>query len=320
MKTILAYQFGSPEVLKLEDVEKPSAGPGQVLVQIKAAGINPVDNYILTGTYARKPQLPYTPGMDGAGIVSAVGPDVKNFKIGDRVYAEDAATGTFAEFSLVHQDRAHLLPASLSFAQGAALGVPYGTAHFALVNRAKAQKGETVFIQGGSGGVGVAAIQLSKALGLKIIATAGTDKGLQLVQQLGADHALNHKDPNYMNELMSLTQNKGVDIILETAAHHNLGKDLTVLATNGRVVIIGSKGPVEINPRDILSRGAIVTGMSYFKTPIEDNTAIHRSLAGYLSEGKINPIIGKEVPLTDAAQSLQDVASPGAHGKVVLIP
>ncbi len=320
MKAILAYQFGSPEVLKLEDVEKPSAGPGQVLVQIKAAGINPVDNYILTGTYARKPQLPYTPGMDGAGIVSAVGPDVKNFKIGDRVYAEDAATGTFAEFSLVHQDRAHLLPASLSFAQGAALGVPYGTAHFALVNRAKAQKGETVFIQGGSGGVGVAAIQLSKVLGLKIIATAGTDKGLQLVRQLGADHALNHKDPNYMNELMNLTQNKGVDIILETAAHLNLGKDLTVLAVNGRVVIIGSKGPVEINPRDILSRGAIVTGMSYFKTSLEDNAAIHRSLAGYLAEGKINPIIGKEVPLKDAVQALQDIAAPGAHGKVVLIP
>ncbi|HTA76715.1 MAG TPA: alcohol dehydrogenase catalytic domain-containing protein, partial [bacterium] len=141
MKAILAHQFGGPEVLKLEDVEKPSAGPGQVLVQVKAAGINPVDSYILTGTYARKPQLPYTPGMDGAGIVSAVGPNVKNFKIGDRVYVEDAATGTFAEFCLVNQDHAHLLPASLSFSQGAALGVPYATAHFALLTRAKVQKG-----------------------------------------------------------------------------------------------------------------------------------------------------------------------------------
>jgi NADPH2:quinone reductase len=320
MKAILAHQFGGPEVLKLEDVEKPSAGPGQVLVQVKAAGINPVDSYILTGTYARKPQLPYTPGMDGAGIVSAVGPNVKNFKIGDRVYVEDAATGTFAEFCLVNQDHAHLLPASLSFSQGAALGVPYATAHFALLTRAKVQKGEILLIHGGSGGVGVASIQLAKVFGLKIIATAGTDIGLQLVKDLGADYTLNHKEPNYLAKLMEITQNKGVDVILEMAAHINLGADLTVLANNGRVVIIGSRGPVEINPRDILSRGAIITGMSYLKTTTEENTLIHASLANYLTDGKIKPIIGKEIPLKDAARALQDVMAPGAHGKIVLIP
>jgi NADPH2:quinone reductase len=320
MKAILAYQFGKPNVLKLEDVEKPNPSSGEILVQIKAAGINPVDSYILTGTYARKPQLPYSPGMDGAGIVAAIGPEVKNFKMGDRVYVEDALTGTYADFCLADQNHVHLLPASLSFAQGAALGVPYATAHFALHTRAKAQKGETVFIHGGSGGVGVASIQLAKAFGLKIIATAGTDKGLQLIKQLGADHALNHKDLNYLSELMLLTQNKGVDIILEMAAHLNLGKDLTVLAANGRVVIIGSRGPVEINPRDIMGRGAIVTGMSYLKTAPEENTSIHQSLAEYLTHGKLNPIISKEVPLKDAVQALQDVMAPGAHGKIVLIP
>jgi NADPH2:quinone reductase len=320
MKAIQVQEFGGPDVLKYEEVEKPRPGPGQVLVQIKAAGVNPVDTYILTGTYARKPNLPYTPGMDGAGIVEAIGKGVTQVKLGDRVYVEDAITGTYAEFCLAAESHVHALPLYLNFSQGSALGVPYGTAHYALFSRAKAQKGKTVFIQGGSGGVGVAAIQLAKAFGLKIIATAGTEKGLQLVKQIGADHALNHKDPHYLEELLKLTQGKGADIILEMAAHINLGRDLTVLAFNGEIVIIGSRGPVEINPRDIMGRNGSILGMSSLKRTDEENNAIHKDLANYFKNGSINPIINQEMPLKEAAQAHRDVMASGAHGKIVLIP
>jgi NADPH2:quinone reductase len=320
MKAIQVQQFGGPEVLDYKEVEKPNPGPGQVLVQIKAAGVNPVDTYILTGTYARKPSLPYTPGMDGAGIVETVGTGVTQVKIGDRVYVEDAITGTYAEFCLVAETHVHALPSSLTFSQGSALGVPYGTAHYAIFSRAKVKKGETLFIQGGSGGTGVATIQLAKAFGLKIIATAGTEKGLQLIKQIGADHALNHKDPNYLEEVLKFTQGKGANIILEMAAHINLGKDLTVLAFNGQIVVIGSRGPVEINPRDLISRNSAILGMSSLKRTEEENNAIHKDLGDYFKNGSINPIINQEMPLKEAAQAHKAVMTPGAHGKIVLLP
>jgi NADPH:quinone reductase len=320
MKAIQVQQFGGPEVLDYKEVEKPNPGPGQVLVQIKAAGVNPVDTYILTGTYARKPSLPYTPGMDGAGIVEAVGKGMTQVKIGDRVYIEEAITGTYAEFCLVAENHIHALPSYLTFSQGSALGVPYGTAHYALFSRAKVKKGETLFIQGGSGGTGVASIQLAKAFGLKVIATAGTEKGLQLIKQIGADHALNHKDPNYLEELLKLTKGNGANIILEMAAHINLGKDLTVLAFNGQIVVIGSRGPVEINPRDIISRNGAILGMSSLKRTEEENNAIHKDLGNYFKNGSINPIINQELSLKEAAQAQKNVMMPGAHGKIVLIP
>jgi len=320
MKAIQVQQFGGPEVLDYKEVEKPNPGPGQVLVQIKSAGVNPVDTYILTGTYARKPNLPYTPGMDGAGIVDAVGQGVTQVKIGDRVYVEGAITGTYAEFCLAAENHVHLLPSSLTFSQGAALGVPYGTAHYALFSKAKVKKGETLFIQGGSGGTGVASIQLAKAFGLKVIATAGTERGLQLIKQIGADHALNHKDPNYLEGLLNLTQGKGADVILEMAAHINLGKDLTVLAFNGQIVIIGSRGPVEINPRDIISRNGAILGMISLKRTDEENNAIHKDLWNYLKNSSLNPVINQEIPLKEVAQAHKTVMMPGAHGKIVLIP
>jgi NADPH2:quinone reductase len=320
MKAIQAQHYGGPEVLKLIEIETPQPGPGQILVKLKAAGINPVDTYILTGTYARKPNLPYTPGMDGAGTVDSVGPNVTGYQPGDRVYIEDAITGTYSEFCLVDKNHVHPLPASLSFSQGAAIGVPYATAHLGLVEKAAAQKGETLLIHGGSGGVGVAAIQLAKVLGLKVIATAGTEEGLRLVQQLGADLALNHHHPDYLSEVTRFTAGKGVDIILEMAAHLNLGKDLPLLSFKGRVIVIGSRGPVEINPRDIMGRHGSIIGLSYLKVTSEENTKIHQDLGRHLKAGTLNPFVGKEIPLRDAAQAHRDIMTPGAKGKIVLIP
>src|SRR5262245_57619279 len=188
MRAIVVREFGNPDVMRLEDITTLTPSPTQALVRVRAAGVNPVDTYIRSGNYALKPPLPYTPGNDGAGEVEAVGPDVKGFKPGDRVYiANDNTglprTGIYADHALCQATQLHRLPANVSFAQGAAIGVPYGTAVYALFKRASARPGETVFIHGASGGVGIAAVQICRAHGMTVIGTAGTERGLRAVKE-----------------------------------------------------------------------------------------------------------------------------------------
>ena len=318
MKAICVRNFGGPEVMVLEETQDLKPGPDQVLVRVKAAGVNPVDAYMRAGTYGRKPNLPYTPGMDGAGTVEALGKKVKGLKRGQRVYVESALTGTYAEFCVADAVNVHPLPLKISFAEGAALGVPYATAHRSLFGKAKAKKGETLLVHGASGGVGVAAVQLAKAAKLRVIGTAGTNAGLQLVKAQGADEVLNHKATDYLARLMDFTEGHGVDIILEMAAHQNLGKDLALLAPGGRVVVIGSRGPVEINPRDLMGRDASITGMTLFNVPSKEKFKIHKELLKGLSQGKLKPVIGREIPLMDAPQAHEAVLGSGALGKIVL--
>ncbi len=320
MKAIVVKEFGDPSVLKLEEVPDLKPGKGQVLVRLEATGVNPVEAYIRSGNYASKPNLPYTPGADGAGVVAALGKGAKGIKVNARVYVEGALTGTYAQACLADARSVHPLPPSVTFAQGAAMGVPYGTAHRSLFGRAKAQKGETVLVHGASGGVGTAAIQLAKAAGLTVIGTAGTEEGLNLVREQGAKLVLNHKTPDYLEELKNFTEGRGVDLILEMAAHTNLGKDLTVLAKKGRVVVIGSRGPVEINPRDTMGRDAAILGMTLANATLEDKVKIHRDLVKGLKAKKLKPVIGKELPLAQAAQAHELVMQPGAFGKIVLVP
>jgi NADPH:quinone reductase len=319
MKAIRVTQFGGPEVLKLEEIETPKPGPGQVLVAIKAAGVNPVETYLRTGKYPNLPALPYTPGADGAGMVESVGAGVNAFKPGDRVYVI-GAPGTYAEKVLVSAANVFPLPTDITFSQGAALGVPYGTAHWALFHRGKAQDGETVLIHGASGGVGTAAIQLAKRAGLMVIGTAGSEKGEALVKSEGADVALDHHDPFFAEKLNKATGGKGVDLIIEMAAHTNLGKDLGFLAKYGRVVVVGSRGPVEINPRDGMGRDADIRFLTIANATPPDLVQIHADLAKGLQNGSLRPIIAMEIPLKDAPHAHEAILNPGAHGKIVLIP
>ncbi|HUO57674.1 MAG TPA: NADPH:quinone reductase [bacterium] len=320
MKAILVREFGGPEVMKLEEIPGLQPGPGQVLVSLKAAGVNPVDAYIRSGTYARKPALPYTPGMDGAGVVEQVGSGNVPFKAGDRVYVEYPLTGTYAESCLAETGSVHPLPSNISFAQGAALGVPYATAHRSLFGRAQAVAGETLLVHGATGGVGIAAVQIGKAAGLTVIGTGGTEEGRKLVMEQGADHVLDHRAPDYLEQVMALTGDKGVDVILEMAAHLNLGKDLTVLAKRGRVVVIGSRGTVEINPRDTMSRDAAILGMTLFNATPQERAQIHQDLVKGMEKGLLKPIVGREIPLAQAPQAQELVLQMGAYGKIVLIP
>src|SRR5712692_1645841 len=238
MKAIRVREFGGPEVLRLEDVPELRPGPGEIVVRVRAAGVNPADTYIRSGTYAQKPNLPYTPGMDAAGIVEAVGPNVKRFKAGDRVYTSGSITGTYAELSVCEESRVHPLPFKVSFAQGAALGVPYGTAYRALFQRGHAKPSETVLVHGASGGVGIACVQFARAFGMTVIGTAGTEKGLALVTAQGAHHVADHRTPNYEKQIKAFTGGRGVDLITEMLANVNLAKDLSLLAQGGRVVVI----------------------------------------------------------------------------------
>ena len=228
-----SHAFGGPEVLRLEDMPTPKPGPGEVLVRIHATGVNPVETYIRAGTYARLPELPYTPGNDGAGVVEQVGADVTEFKAGDRVYTAGSLTGTYAEFALCRKEQVHPLPANVSFAQGAAIGTPYATAYRGLLQRAVAKPGETVLVHGASGAVGTAAVQLARADGLRVFGTAGSDQGLKLAREQGAHEVFDHRAPEHFEQIMKATGGRGVDVIVEMLANVNLGNDLTILAKGG---------------------------------------------------------------------------------------
>ena len=235
MKAIRVHKFGGPEVLQLDEVAEPTAGAGQVLVQVKAAGVNPVDTYIRSGTYAQTPALPYVPGGDAAGVVKAVGAGVTRLKPGDRVWVCRGAG--YAEVAACDAALVHPLPAGLSFEQGAGVGVPYATAYRGLHHKAQARPGESVLVHGASGGVGIAAVQLAVAHGMTVIGTGGTERGRKLVAEHGAHHVLDHTSPDYTKRLMELTEGRGADVILEMLANVNLDCDLTLLAPKGRVVV-----------------------------------------------------------------------------------
>jgi NADPH2:quinone reductase len=324
MRAIIVREFGKPEVMKLENVPTPAPGPSQVVVRIRAAGVNPVETYIRAGTYARKPSLPYTPGADGAGEVEKVGAEVKDFKHGDRVYiAGDnqsvAGAGTYAEYALCSQAMLHRLPPKVTFDQGAAMGVPYATAYRALFHKASAKPGETVLVHGATGGVGIAAVQIARAHGLTAIGTGGTDRGMELVMEQGAAAVFNHKEPNYLEKVMQATGGRGADVILEMAAHINLDKDLSILAPRGRVVVIGNRGRVEIDPRQTMGRDAAIFGMTLFNVTPPELVSIHAALVAGLANGSLNPVVGREMPLGDAARAHEAVLEPGALGKIVLV-
>jgi NADPH2:quinone reductase len=322
MKAIVVREFGAPEVMRLETVPDPSPGARQVLVRAKAIGVNPVEVYIRSGTYARKPNLPYTPGTDVAGIVEAVGAEVTAVKPGDRVYVHGVAAGSggYAELVVSEEPQVHRLPDAVTFQQGAAMGVPYGTAYRARFMKGQARAGETVFINGGSGGVGTAAIQLARARGLRVIATAGTDRGLALVREQGAHDVLNHREADYIAKVTGLTGGKGADVILEMLANVNLDKDLDVLAVRGRIVLVGNRGRVEIDPRKAMGKDGTMVGMTMFNATPEELRETHAALGAGLASGVLKPVIGRELSLAEAVQAHGAVMEAGAYGKIVMTP
>ena len=319
MRAIVVREFGSPEVMKLEDIPPPSIGPGQILIRVRAIGVNPVDTYIRSGLYARKPNLPYTPHADIGGIVESIGAGVTSVKPGDRVYAY-MIDGGGADLARADEWQVQRLPDRVTFQQGAAMGVPYGTAWRALFLKAKARPGETVLVHGASGGVGTAAVQIARAHGLRVFGTAGTDDGMRLVREQGAHEVLNHREADYLAKLPGLNGGRGPNVILEMLANVNLDRDLDVLAPHGRVMVIGNRGRVEIDPRKMMGKDGTILGMTLFNTTREEFAEIHAGLVAGLENGTLNPVIRKELPLDQAVQAHVAVMEAGAFGKIVLIP
>lgn len=307
--------------MKLTEIPTPTPQTRQALIRLYAAGLNPFDTYIRSGQYARLPQLPYTPGGDGAGIIEALGDSVTRFKVGERVWVGGLGLGiggTYAEYTIAPADSMGHLPDTLSYEQGAGIWVPYSTAYRAIYQRANVRAGETIFINGGSGGVGTASIQFLKTIGARIAASAGTDERCDHLRQLGIELAINYKTQDYVETIKQWTSDKGVNVILEMVAGKNLGRSLQALATGGRLVIIGSRSPVEINPRDIMSREATVTGILLFNATEQEMVQLYARLAAGMANGAISPIIGTSLPLAEAAQAHRLIGTSSIFGNLVL--
>jgi NADPH2:quinone reductase len=320
MKSIRVHEFGRPEVMQIEEVEEPSPCEGGVVIDVKAAGVNPVDTYIRAGIYSIKPQLPYTPGMDAAGVVESTGEGVEGLSAGDRVYTFGTISGAYAQKVLCKKRQVHSLPEGTTFSQGAALGVPYGAAFRALFHCAKAEAGEVVLVHGASGGVGTAAVQLAKSAGMKVIGSAGTEKGMELVRHQGADFVVNHKEAGRFEKIMEWTEGRGMDVVLEMLANENLDKDLEIMALGGRVVVVGCRGDVTINPRLTMIHDASIIGMVLMNSNPAELAEIYKRIGEGLEDGGLSPVVGRELPLSEAAKAHHQVIETSAYGKIVLVP
>jgi len=311
MRAIRVHEFGDPEVLLLEELPRPQPVDDEVLVRVQAAGVNPYETYVRSGNYAQLPALPYTPGVDAGGVL---------VESGERVYVTGSLSGTYAEYALCRRDQVHLLPDDLSYAQGAALGVPYETAHRALLQRARAVAGETLLVHGASGAVGLAAVQLSLAAGLHVVGTAGSEAGRELVRSQGAALAVDHRDPQHLVAAVAATGGRGFDVIIELLADVNLGHDFTALAMRGRVVVVGSRGTVTVNPRDLMNVEGTVLGMLSFHASPEEAAETRTAVAVGVRDGSLRPVVAREFPLAEAARAHHHIVERPALGKLVLVP
>ncbi|NWR59970.1 QOR oxidoreductase, partial [Bucorvus abyssinicus] len=322
MRAVRVFEFGGPEVLKLQsDVLIPSPKENQVLIKVHACGVNPVETYIRSGRYARKPALPYTPGSDVAGVVESVGEHVTAFKKGDRVFTIDTISGGYADYAVAAANRVFPLSEKLDFRQGAAVGIPYFTAYRALFQKGRAKAGEIVLVHGASGGVGIATCQIARACGLKVLGTAGTAEGMNTVLRNGAHQVFNHREANYVDKIKEYMGTEGVNIIIEMLSNVNLATDLQLLAPAGRVMVVGCRGPVEINPRDTMSKESSIIGVSLFLATEEERQECAAAVLDGVEAGWLKPIVGSEYPLEKVVQAHEDIIhSSGARGKMVLLP
>jgi NADPH2:quinone reductase len=308
---VRVHEFGDPDVLTPEEAPRPGPVDGEVLVRVRAAGVNPFETYVRAGAYAELPALPYTPGCDAAGVRADTG---------ERVYVTGSLSGTYAEYALCREEDVRPLPDGLSYAQGAAVGVPYFTAYRALVQRARPEDGERVLIHGASGGVGIATVQVALAAGLDVVGTAGSEAGSELVAAQGEVRVLDHRDPSHLDAAVELTGGRGFDIIVELLANENLGADLTALAQRGRVVVVGSRGVVQVDPRDLMNAEGAVLGMRTPNARPDEEHAARAAVDAGLQAGALRPVVGRELPLTDAARAHRLIMERPALGKLVLVP
>lgn len=342
-RAILVSEYGQADRLVLAEKETPLPGPGQVQIRVEAAGVNPSDTYKVlgpAGPYGPSgtntpwliPALPYTPGGDGAGVVSALGDGVTEFAVGDRVYLmtplvpKSFTSGTFAEFTTCDVSQVFPLPDRISFTQGAAIGVPAATAYRALWQRGQLQPTESLFVHGASGGVGLAAVQMAAAAGCFVVGSAGSAAGMEAVQMAGANCVVNHKAEDYLFAAKAALPegSAGFDVVLENFAHINLLPDLGVMGKNGRLLIVGSRPQsVGLNPRLTMPNELDIRGVFLPMCSAEEVKEIHAELFKLMEADTLVPVVGLQFGLQDASKSHVEVMRPtagGAVGKIVVCP
>lgn len=322
MQAIVVEQFGPPGVMRLRTLSAPSPADSQVLVRVHAAGVNPVDTYVRSGNYPLKPGLPYTPGGDGAGVIERVGAEVTGLRAGDRVYVGGSVAGhifgLYATHVVCTPSQVHPLPEHLDFEQGAAVNVAYVTGYRALFDRAQLRPAETVLVHGASGGVGLATVQLAAAHGAIVLGTAGSEAGRRVVAASGASAVFDHSKPGYLDEIRGLVGDRGVDVIVEMLANVNLDHDLGLLARFGRVVIVGNRGRIEIDPRQTMGKEAAILGVQMWAGGEVAVARAHAFIVAGLRNRTLNPVVGPIFPLADAPAAHDAVMASGHVGKVVL--
>ena len=322
MKAVLCKAFGPADTLVVEDVSSPEIKKNEVLLDVHAAGINFPDTLIIEGKYQFKPPFPFSPGGEASGVISAVGEKVSHLKVGDRVMAL-TGWGSCAEQIAVPAYNILPMPDAMDFTTAAAFSMTYGTAMHALKQRGALQAGETLLVLGASGGVGLAAIEIGKAMGARVIAAASSAEKLEVARQAGADELINYQDEDVRERLKTLTKGQGVDVVIDPVGGDLFETVFRSIAWNGRMLVIGfASGTIPSLPANLpLLKGAAVIGVfwgSFAQRQPQDNVANFQQLFAWFAEGKLKPLVSQTFALEDTAQAINTLAARNAVGKLVI--
>lgn len=331
MKAAYFEATGGPEVIRVGDLPMPEPGPGDVRVKVAAATINPIDTYLRSGLAPVSGAFPFITGRDFAGVVDAVGPGVKRFKVGDRVWGANQGaggrTGSLAEFLKSGEDYVYPLPDGVEPKDAAAAALVGITAHLGLFNRAGLKAGETVFVNGGTGGVGSMVVQMAKAVGAKVVTTAGSDDKVKLAKSLGADMVINYKTEDVAKAVKDATGGKGINVWYETLPPSDLDKTVELMATWGRIVVMAGRMARPAFPNGpFYVKGLSLFGFAMFNMTPDEQRAAADDINKWLAAGKLKPLIGEVMPLSqaEAAHRHQEANTIGKAGtltgKIVIVP
>lgn len=322
VRAVVVREFGAPERMTVEEVREPEPGYGEILVDVRAAGVNFPDLLVVGGEYQILPEPPFSPGKEVAGIVESVGADVSGFEVGERVMAQ-MEHGGYSTKAVAKAVNAVAMPPGMGFEEAAAFGLVNLTAYFALVRRARLLPGETVLVTGAAGGVGSAGVQLAKALGATVIATASTEEKRTLALELGADYAI-EPDPKTLKErVRELTEERGADVILESVGGDLFDAAIRAIAWEGRLVVIGfASGRIPtVKAGHVLVKNVSVVGLQVSDYREREPAAVREAqevLLGLYAKGRVRPHVARIYPLEDAAEALEELRTGRAGGKVVL--
>lgn len=324
MKAIVCKDWGPIDSLALQDLPDLVPGSGQVVVDVRAAGVNFPDVLTVQGKYQVRPPLPFTPGNEFAGVLRAVGPDVAGFAPGDRVIGF-TRTGAFAEQALAPVEALMPMPPEMDFDTAASITLTYGTSYHGVVDRGQLQAGETMLVLGAAGGVGLAAIEIGKALGARVIAAASSDEKLAVCREHGADVLINYAASDLREAIKAATDGKGPDVIYDPVGGPYSEPALRSIAWRGRHLVVGfAAGEIPKLPWNLmLLKGASVVGVFWgelVRREPQANLAAMRTMLGWMAEGKLKPLVSQRYALADTAQALNDMAARKVTGKVVIVP